>query len=429
MNSPQSALSPLKNSVISEPQKHTTDLFTRNSGYFSKENEVQRNGTNMYNNESYIGVVEVYVHQARDIHNVCIYQKQDVYAKLCLTNDPENAVSTQIINGGGKNPVFNQNIRLNVRKIDTSIKCEIWMLSRVKNYLEDQLLGFALVPLSEVVMRNGKLEKDFSLSSTDLFHSPAGFVQLSLSYSGASPDVMAISALSNSVPDGEVPDSLANAFSKLEFPDPNIADENHMMVSEYYGISCSNIESQSSDSLESSDTDNNLNSETGADLVENSSTEAISSNDIPKSENPPSSVSTNVSSSASIPASCQSSDSPRTSKSPSEECISPPKDDQKEKTAESGDTESDSTGGVAGNSCAKPVVSISIEPEKKVEQQDFVNMYMKSMQEFTDSLAKMKLPLDGASRTTSSGDSSTDQNVQGSTTPSSRVFYGSRAFF
>ncbi|KAL1821453.1 hypothetical protein DCAR_0417865 [Daucus carota subsp. sativus] len=429
MNSPQSALSPLKNSVINEPQKHTSDLFIRNPGYLSKVNEAQKNGTNMYNDESFIGAVEVFVHQARDIHNICIYQKQDVYAKLCLTNDPENAVSTQIINGGGKNPVFNQNLRLNVKKIDTSIKCEIWMLSRVKNYLEDQLLGFALVPLSEVVMRNGKLEKDFSLSSTDLFHSPAGFVQLSLSYSGASPDVMAISALSNSVPDAEVPDSLASAFSKLEFPDPTIANENHMMVSEYYGIPCSNIDSQSSDSLESSDTDNNLNSETGADLVENSSTETICSNAIPKHDTPPSSVSTNGSPSASVPASCQSSDSPRNSKSPSEECISPPKDDQKEKAAESGDTVSDSTGGIAGNTFAKPVVSIKIEPEKKVEQQDFVNMYMKSMQEFTDSLAKMKLPLDGGSGTTSSGDSSTDQNLQGSTTPSSRVFYGSRAFF
>lgn len=84
------------------------------------------------------------------------------------------------------------------------------MLSRVKYYLEDQLLGFALVPLSEVVMRNGKLERDFSLSLTDLFHSPAGFVQLSLSYSGASRDLMKTSAFSKSVPDGEVSDSLAS---------------------------------------------------------------------------------------------------------------------------------------------------------------------------------------------------------------------------
>lgn len=54
---------------------------------------------------------------------------------------------------------------------------------------------------------------------------------------------------------------------------------------------------------------------------------------------------------------------------------------------------------------------------------------MKSMKEFTDSLAKMKLPMDVGNGTTSSGDSSTDQNSQGSNTPSSRVFYGSSAFF
>lgn len=50
----------------------------------------------------------MHVDQARDIHNICIYQKQDVYAKLCLTDDPKNVISTQIINGGGQNPVFNQ---------------------------------------------------------------------------------------------------------------------------------------------------------------------------------------------------------------------------------------------------------------------------------------------------------------------------------
>ncbi|KAK1397122.1 C2 domain-containing protein [Heracleum sosnowskyi] len=420
MNSLQSVVPPLKNSVISKPQKHTTDPFMRNSG-----NDAQKNGTTT--NNDIIGIVEVYVHQARHIHNICIYQKQDVYAKLCLTNDPENAISTQIINGGGQNPVFNQIIRLNVRKIDSLIKCEIWMLSRVKNYLEDQLLGFALVPLSEVVMRNGKLEKDFSLSSTDLFHSPAGFVQLSLSYSGASPNLMEISAFSKSVPDEEVLDSLASVFNKLEFPDPNIANVNDIMVSEYCAIT--NMDSQTSGCLESSDTDKNLKSEIGADVVDNSSTDNVSSIAIPEHDIPPSSVSINASPSSSIPASCQSSDSPRISKSSSEECISPPKDNQKEKPGESGDGESDITAGASSNSSAKPAITMNIEPERKVEQQDFVNMYMKSMQEFTDSLAKMKLPMDVGSGTTSSGDSSTDQNSQGSNTPSSRVFYGSRAFF
>lgn len=295
------------------------------------------------------------------------------------------------------------------------------MLSRVKNYLEDQLLGFALVPLSEVVIKNGKLEKEFSLSSTDLFHSPAGFVQLSLSYSGASPEVMAISELSKSVPDGEViTDSLSIAFEKLEFPDPNIANENHLMVSEYYGILCSDLDSQSSDSLESNDTEPHLSSEIGAQAVENFSASTNS---------PPSSVSTNGSLSASNPASFHSPDTPRASKSLSEEYISSPKGDSKEKVAESEDAGSDASGGARENSFIKPVVTVNIEPEQKVVQQDFVNMYMKSMQEFTESLAKMKLPMDVGNGPTSSGDSSTDQNLQGSNNTGSRVFYGSRAFF
>ena len=61
------------------------------------------------NVEEFIGVVDVYIHQARDIHNICIYHKQDVYAKICLTSNPENTVSTKTINGGGRNPVFNEN--------------------------------------------------------------------------------------------------------------------------------------------------------------------------------------------------------------------------------------------------------------------------------------------------------------------------------
>ncbi|KAM7510955.1 hypothetical protein LguiB_009830 [Lonicera macranthoides] len=91
----------------------------------------------------------------------------------------------------------------------------------------------------------------------DLFHSPAGFVQLSLSYGGATPEVMAIpappptEATDADVPNSEVSELLASEFDKIEFPNPNIVSENHMIVSEYYGI-------QSSESLVSSDTENHL---------------------------------------------------------------------------------------------------------------------------------------------------------------------------
>jgi hypothetical protein len=59
-------------------------------------------------------------------------------------------------------------------------------------------------------------------------------------------------------------------------------------------------------------------------------------------------------------------------------------------------------------------------------------MYMKSMQQFTDSLAKMKLPLlDVVDNSASPSADSTDSNITEKPSPSkgSRVFYGSRAFF
>ncbi|CBI28406.3 unnamed protein product, partial [Vitis vinifera] len=227
-----------------------------------------RKETMLGNNESFIGSLEVYIHQARDIHNICIYHKQDVYAKFCLTSDPDAKVSTQIINGGGKNPVFNEGIQINVQKIDSSLRCEIWMLSRIRNYLEDQLLGFALVPISDVLIGNGKLAHEFPLSSTELFHTPAGFVQLSLTYTGASPEAT-----------------------------------------------------------------------------------------------------------------------------------------------------------------THPVVSVNIEAEEKVVQQEIVDMYLKSMQQFTESLAKMKLPMDLKNESHNSENSSMDENLPAVKDNSPRVFYGSRAFF
>ncbi|KAF7831311.1 uncharacterized protein G2W53_013644 [Senna tora] len=395
--------------------------------------------------EDFIGFLDVYIHQARDIHNICIYHKQDVYAKICLTSNLDDTVSTKIINGGGRNPVFNENLRLNVKTIDSSLKCEIWMLSRVKNYLEDQLLGFALVPLSEILVKNGTtLEKEFSLSSTDLFHSPAGFVKLSLAYNGASPDVMAIpppvsSEVAASHVDVEVlnsqetsSESLARDLDKIEFPDPKVVNEDHLMVSEYFGIPCE--ETQCSESLATSDAEYHS-AEAGVQLVESfsacsfESAQAQPSNN--KVESPPSSVSTNGVSSPSVPACSESSDAPP----PPEEQVSGVKEkcvDAKDGHGHGGG-ESDSSNGVVPNdddSFPKPVVTVNIEPEPTMVQQDIVDMYMKSMQQFTESLAKMKLP-DIETAPTSSGNSSSEQKLQPSSknNSSSRVFYGSRAFF
>ncbi|KAI3703040.1 hypothetical protein L6452_28794 [Arctium lappa] len=407
MESPQSVVSPLNtSSVYPEPEKRNLDHFSRNPSFESKKTEPA------------IGVLEVYIHQARDIHNICIYHKQDVYAKISLTSDPEKSVTTQTINGGGQNPVFNQNLWIDVPTIDSSLKCEIYMLSRVRNYLEDQLLGFALIPLSEVVVKNGKLEKEFSLSSNDLFHSPSGFVQLSLSYNGASPDVIAIpnpSTTENRVStESEPPVPDQTELDKLEFPDPKIANENQMMVSEYFGIS--------SESLVSSDTDDQASSENGAPFVF----------DTPKPDSPPTSVSTNGSQCGSVPVeSTESESSDNPPKSANQESDSPTKDKPVEDGSIGDSRNKPVEVGSIGDSRNKPTaMAMNFEMDQKVVQQDFVDLYMKSMQQFTESLAKMKLPLEmEKEQQTSSGNSSSDQNTKTPNGTRPRVFYGSRAFF
>lgn len=396
MESPQSVVSPFKTcSVFSEPEKQNLDLFPKNPTYVAKKPEP----------EPVLGVLDVHIHQARDIQNICIYHKQDVYAKICITCNPEKSVTTQTINGGGKNPVFNETLRINVPTIESSLKCEIYMLSRVRNYLEDQLLGFALIPLSEILIKNGKLENEFTLSSTDLFHSPSGFVHLSLSYTGASPDVIAIPPPLPAKGSAAADASELAEFDKIEFPDPKIANENHMMVSEYFGFS--------SESLVSSDTDDQFDPPT----------------ETQKPDSPPSSVSTNGSQCASTEVvSSESSESSRDSKCAKRQYALP----LKEKPAagggdgDGGCADSDSAG---GDPIKKPVVAVSFELEQKVVQQDFVDLYMKSMQQFTESLAKMKLPLDVEKERTDSGNSGSEEKIQTPNSTQSRVFYGSRAFF
>jgi len=423
MDSPQSVVSPFKNLTVSgaEPEKQMPDVRARISNGTDKKAVV------IHNPEDFIGVLDVYIHQARDIHNICIYHKQDVYAKLGLTSDPESAVSTQIINGGGKNPVFNENVRLNVRTIESSLKCEIWMLSRVRNYLQDQLLGFALVPLSEVLIKNGKIEREFSLSSTELFHSPAGFVQLSIAYSGACPDVI---AMPKAMIDGEVvqetqsAESVPGDFDKIEFPDPKIVNENQMMVSEYFGIACNSVESQTTESLVSSDAESH---ELGVRVVESFSANSEDAKPIPNADSPPSSVSTNGSPSVCRPATSQCSETPVISKSPSREHVSPVTD--KKKDVGEGESQSSNGHEPSKETFVKPLVTVNIEPEEKVVQQEIVDMYMKSMQQFTESLAKMKLPMDLETEPAKSGNSSSDQKLPTPKSTGSRVFYGSRAFF
>lgn len=211
-----------------------------------------------------------------------------------------------------------------------------------------------------------------------------------------------------------------------------MVNENQIMVSEYFGIPCTDLESQSqsSESLVSSKNDNHLSSGVGVNVGESFSSGSVNSVEVLKSDTPPSCVSTNGSPSTPIPASSQSASDPSgaSSKSPIYESIS----SEKEKHTDVLEGEADSSGGATKNtSAAQSVVNINIGPEKSVVQQDIVDLYMKSMQQFTESLAKMKLPMDveNGSPNQENDNSGTDQKVQSSKGNGSRVFYGSRAFF
>ncbi|XP_071730042.1 uncharacterized protein [Rutidosis leptorrhynchoides] len=337
----------------------------------------------MEKKEGFIGVLDVFVHQARNIQNICIYHKQDVYAKIYLTSDPEATESTRVINGAGQNPVFDQNLRINVQNGDCSLKCEIWMLSRIRNYLQDQLLGFAIVPLHEILVESGKLEKEFKLSTSELFESPCGFVKLSIIYTGTQPDVLEIPSLDGSCnPNLDECDEVSSELEKIEFFDPKIMKENEIMVSEYY--SSTEIESPSVVNSQTTENDESLGSNFGDLIISRSSNENLEITSVTNDE-----ISQSDKSKASAKI--------------------------KEKSQSFVD-------------------SIKIESEEKVVQQDFVDMYLKSMKQFTEALEKMNLPIEEGKESPDSGVKvCADSNPNGKKSTGEgqcpKVFYGSRAFF
>lgn len=313
------------------------------------------------------------------------------------------------------------------------------MLSRVRNYLEDQLLGFALVPLSDVVVADGKLEREFTLSSTDLFHSPAGFVQLSIVYTGSSPEVLTITPRTNAA--SSVPENGGCELDKIEFPDLNVVNENKMMVSEYFGIPCTNMDSECTEELVSAESEDCPDNEAGVRVLEciaaassvdsfaaeKNDTYSPDSVGVQKNDGySPNSVGVQKNDSYSPNSvGAQKSDTPVSSVSTNESPV------EKDKSTEA---ETESSVETPETAFAPPLISISM-PEQSVVQQDIVDMYMKSMQQFTESLANMKLPMDlennssSSSSSTENGGSGSDKKLQEPKTPGSRVFYGSRAFF
>ncbi|KAJ6831466.1 uncharacterized protein M6B38_348520 [Iris pallida] len=418
------------------------------------------------------GLLEVYVHHARNIHNICIYANQDVYAKFSLTCSPDDVLSTSVVAGGGKNPQFDERLAtIKVPHPDAVLKCEIWMLSRARNFLEDQLLGFALVPLSSVAAAaKRKLTQDFTLSSTDLFHSPAGTVQLTLYlHSTSDKHSFALESSSNHASSitSEVVILDPEELGTIEFPDVNIAKENQKMVSQYFDMAAAHAPSSPPRAAAAAapfQFTALLQSVDDYDMAANSSDDNIGGSDSPDGSIGNSGPFT-ASTTTSLSDDRNSADS--TEKKNRQEVS----DSAKVETGHSGGTNSPDTptskcGAGAGDGkednklssmekvedrgkeqhdidsvFKSPMGNINLEAEQSAMQQQIVDMYMRSMQQFTESLAKMKLPMDldvpkaedggDVIQTQTTGDKldQQQQQQQQKKKDGSRVFYGSRAFF
>ncbi|XP_019257021.1 PREDICTED: uncharacterized protein LOC109235389 isoform X2 [Nicotiana attenuata] len=394
------------------------------------------------------GILEIHVHNARNIHNICIYDNQDVYAKFSLTYNPDEAISTRIINGGGKNPDFNEDLAMKVSQIDSILKCEIWMLSRAKTLMEDQLLGFALVPISSVIGK-GKFTQDFSLSSTDLFHSPAGTVKLSLFLNTNNPISVSnnpsCSPSSSSSISSEVVLLDRNTsqlvldpieYSRIEFPEINLVKENQEMVSQYFDLGGSFL--QLSASFHSHHNDQQQQQQ-----PENHDYEMAAIN--PSEEEDDDEIAddhdSNISPKESIHNSWFLSSSLTSTLSDDRNSVGSSPDKKIDNMIDKKDSIKNEN-----EERKEPHVVFSaplgniikIDAEQSAMQQQIVDMYMRSMQQFTESLAKMKLPMDldksGADlddqkdHVIHNHGSSSDMN-NNKRKENSRVFYGSRAFF
>lgn len=360
--------------------------------------------------QGFSGVLQVYVHNARNIHNICIFDNQDVYAKFSLTYNPDDAISTRIIHRAGKNPEFNQKLMIHVTQIDVAVlKCEIWMMSRARHYMEDQLLGFALVPISDIIGQDS-VTQDYSLSSTDLFHSPAGTVKLTLSI--VNPSLVATSSSSSSNPkintsissevvllDPQVSETVD--YTRIEFPDINVVNENKQMVTEYF---------------------NGMNLRSGT-----ASFLCLGSTHLPETEDitmvclEDKEVYGNGSFMASSSTTTSLSDDKNTADS--EEKENQEITEVIRRSEEEGQEEK----------------TLTVETEETLMQKQIAEMYMRSMQQFTESLAKMKLPMDhknNNNNTETQIQNRNNNNNNGNNKSGmekkkegSRVFYGSRAFF
>ncbi|KAK4356474.1 hypothetical protein RND71_025445 [Anisodus tanguticus] len=382
------------------------------------------------------GVLEIHVHHARNIHNICIYDNQDVYANFSLTYNPDEAISTRIKSGGGKNPDFNEDLAMKVSQVDSILKCEIWMLSRAKALMEDQLLGFALVPISSVVGK-GKITQDFSLSSTDLFHSPVGIVKLSLflntnnlisvsnnpccspsSSSSISSEVVLLDRNTSQV----VLDPIE--YSRIEFPEISLVKENQEMVSQYFDLGGSFLQlaafhSHHDDQQKQQENDYEMAATNPSEEEEDDDDELADDHD--SNISPKESIQNSWFLSSSMTSSAGS--------SPDKKIDNMKNNNNKKDLIKKEDEKRKEPHVVFSAPLGNIII---IDAEQSAMQQQIVDMYMRSMQQFTESLAKMKLPLDldkADQKDHVLQDHGSSSDMNNNRKENSRVFYGSRAFF
>ncbi|CAL9129501.1 unnamed protein product [Musa acuminata var. zebrina] len=218
----------------------------------------------------------------------------------------------------------------------------------------------------------------------------------------AAPKSMAPDA---TLPDAENEDNIPCEYEKIEFPDLKVVNENQMMISEYYGMQCTSMETQCSESLITPENNGNCsNEEAGVRLVESFSS-AVTSLDPTSSRKIDTPVSNGSTTESTYVLSAVSSSTSHALSA----TVSSPSPEHKSPQVTEGEADSSAQ---PNDTIMKPIININVEPEQTVVQQDIVDMYMKSMQQFTESLANMKLPMDVDDNSATAQTDETNERMQ-----------------
>ncbi|KAJ7554108.1 hypothetical protein O6H91_06G125700 [Diphasiastrum complanatum] len=440
------------------------------------------------------GILDIFIQQACGINNICIYGEQDVYARFSISHSVDKALCSRIVEGGGKNPVFNQNLQIAVENLDSFLKCEILMASRV-SYLDDQLLGFVSVPLSSLAGK-GRHSQEYALSATDLCHSHAGIVNLTLMYHEKRNPLMGTQMLqmgngvgghsqleASALGDSDMTSDISTLsftccqieklsvsdYTNVAFPNIQAVCEDQQLISDYLGMASNEcarakengvtVGSPFLPQFHSVPLDQVHYDETNTDTEKRNEASVLADDcqlfnfgDMPD----PSGVSCpnagiseahkNITalSNVHVPLKKQmvvssSPDSVAFSVSPSLQTASTMSISEEFSAGFPADITLMDGGGSCitqkGNiqgSLNAPLLSIPAELESsKVMQQQIVDMYMKSMQQFSDPLTRMQhsMDLDRQVKLESTTSPSGRDTGESGKKLAHRVFYGSRAFF